>query len=70
METLQSSRFHFSLALLCFAVPAVDKLQRASLPVKCGSVVTQFKMADKLVAALKDKKKIDRDKEGTNIHCR
>ncbi len=34
------------------------KERHLSLPVKCGSVVTQFKMADKLVAALNEKRKI------------
>ena len=36
----------------------------ASLPVRCGSaVVTQFKMADKLVAALNDKRNLTETKK-------
>ena len=37
---------------------ACKKMAFASLPVRCGSAVTQFKMADKLVAALNDKRNL------------
>ena len=36
----------------------LNPYRRASLPVKCGSAVTQFKMADKRVAALNDKRNL------------
>ena len=35
-----------------------EALASALLPVKCGSAVTQFKMADKLVAALNEKRNL------------
>ena len=40
----------FSRNLMRIRYINLNPYRRASLPVKCGSAVTQFKMADKLVA--------------------
>ena len=48
----------FSRNLMRIRYINLNPYRRASLPARCGSAVTQFKMADKLVAALNDKRNL------------